>query len=103
MAVPTTRLLRPKKEPSSSDASSAWVKEEASTPVSFTRVKKEPGVTPASFAHVKKEHDAPAPPSTKKARRLTEDTVRQLDYQTPDDPEEFPDLRAAERAFFNEV
>jgi hypothetical protein len=29
--------------------------------------------------------------------------VRQLDYQTPDDPEEFPDLRAAERAFFNEV
>jgi hypothetical protein len=90
MVVPSTRLLRPKKEAGSSGASS-------------TRVKKEPGVTPASFAHVKKENNAPAPPSTKKARRLGEDVARQLEYQAPDDPEEFPGLRATECATFNEV
>jgi hypothetical protein len=44
-------------------------------------VKKEPSVTPASFARVKKEHDAPAPPSMKKARRLAEDAACQLEYQ----------------------
>jgi hypothetical protein len=75
------------------------VKKEPGTPASFTRVKKEP----CSFTHVKKEHDAPAPPYSKKARCLAEDTARQLDYQAPDDPEEFPGQRAAERTLFNEV
>jgi hypothetical protein len=50
-------------------------------------VKKEPGC----FTHVNKEHDGPAPPSSKKARRLTDEAARELDYQTLDDPEEFPD------------
>jgi hypothetical protein len=80
-----TRLLRPKKEPGLG-ASSARVKKE---PVSFTRVKK--------------EHSAPAPPSSKKARRLADEAAGQLDYQAPDDPEEFPDLRVAEVESFNEV
>jgi hypothetical protein len=66
-------------------------------------VKNEPGVTSASFAHGKKEHDAPAPPSTKKACRLGEDTACQLEYQAPDNPEEFLGLRAAECASFNKV
>jgi hypothetical protein len=35
-------------------------------------VKKEPG----SFSSVKKEHDAPAPPSSKKARRLADEAAR---------------------------
>jgi hypothetical protein len=100
MAAPSTRLLRPK-EVGSSGASSARVKSEPGG--SFACVKKEPGVTPASFARVKKEHGVPMPHSTKKARRLTEDAARQLDYQDPDDPEEFPGLRATERASFNEV
>jgi hypothetical protein len=93
-----TRLLRPKKEPRL-DASSARVKKEPSTPASFTRVKKEP----VSFTCVKKEHDAPAPPSSKKARRLADEAARQLDYQAPDDPKEFPGLRAAKLESFNEV
>jgi hypothetical protein len=63
----------------------------------------EPDVTPASFAHVKKEKNAMAPPSTKKTRRFGEDTACQLEYQALDDPEEFPGLRAAECASFNEV
>jgi hypothetical protein len=53
----------------------------------LARVKKEPG----------------APPSLKKARRLTEDAVLQLKYQAPDDSEEFPGLKAVELASFNEV
>jgi hypothetical protein len=73
------------------------------TPNSFARIKKDPGVTPASFTHVKKEHNALAPPSSKKARCLAEDAARQLEYQAPDDPEEFPVQRAAERASFNKV
>jgi hypothetical protein len=80
-----TRLLRPKKEPGLG-ASSA-------------QVKKEHG----SFTRVKKEHDAPAPPSSKKACCLTDEAARQLDYQAPDDPEVFPGLREAERESFNEV
>jgi hypothetical protein len=40
------------------------------------RVKKEP----VSFTRVKKEHDAPAPSSSKKARRLADEAARQLDY-----------------------
>jgi hypothetical protein len=60
-------------------------------------------VGPCSFARIKKEHDAPAPHSSKKARRLVEDATRQLAYQASDDPEEFPGQRAAERASFNEV
>jgi hypothetical protein len=95
----STRVLRPKKEPGSSGTSSARVKNEPDTPASFTHVKMEPG----SFTHVKKEHDAPAPPSSKKARHLAEDASRQLDYRATDDPEEFPSKRAAERASFNEV
>jgi hypothetical protein len=75
------------------------VKKEPGTPASFTRVKKEPD----SFTRLKKEHDAPAPPSSKKARRLADEAARQLDYQAPDDPEEFPGLRAAQRESFNEV
>jgi hypothetical protein len=43
------------------------------------------------------------PPSSKKARRLTDEAAGQLDYQAPDDPEEFPGLRAAEVESFNEV
>jgi hypothetical protein len=93
-----TCLLRPKKEPGSSGASSVWVKKETDTPASFTHVKKESG----SFTRVKKEHDAPTPASSKKARRLTEDAARQLAYQALDDTE-FPGKRAAERASFNEV
>jgi hypothetical protein len=62
-------------------------------------VKKEP----VSFTRVKKEHDKPAPPSSKKARRIADEATRQLDYQASDDPEEFPGLRAAERESFNEV
>jgi hypothetical protein len=62
-----------------------------STPTRLLRSKKEPD----SFTCVKKVHDAPMPPSSKKARRLSEDAARQLDYQAPDDP--------AERASFNEV
>jgi hypothetical protein len=77
-------------ESGASDASSAWVKKEAVSPASFTRIKKEPGVTPDSHAHVKKEPRAPAPRSSKKARHLTKDTAQQLEYQAPDDPEEFP-------------
>jgi hypothetical protein len=73
------------------------VKKEPGTPTSFTRVKKEPN----SFTHVKKEHDAPAPPSSKKALYLTDKAARRLDYQAPDNPEEFPGLRAAERESFN--
>jgi hypothetical protein len=76
------------------------LKKEAGTPASFTRVK-EPGGTPVSLARVK-EPGVPAPPS-KKARRLAEDAVLQLEYQVPDDTEEFPGLRAAELASFNEV
>jgi hypothetical protein len=93
-----TRLLRPKKEPRIG-ASSARVKKEPGTPASFTRVKKEP----VSFTRVKKEHDAPTPPSLKKARRLANKAARQLDYQAPDDPEEFPGPRVAEVESFNEV
>jgi hypothetical protein len=62
------------------------VKKEPDTPASFTRVKKEPG----SFTHVKKEHGATVPPSSKKARCLVDEAARQLDYRTPDNPEEFP-------------
>jgi hypothetical protein len=58
-----TRLLRPKKEPGPG-TSSARVKE------------------PGSFTRVKKEHDTLAPPSSKKARCLTDEAARQLDYQT---------------------
>jgi hypothetical protein len=83
--------------------SSAWVKKEAGSPASFTRIKKEPGVTPGSLAHVKKEPGAPAPLSSKKARCLAEDATLQLEYQAPDDPEEFPGLKVAELASFNEV
>jgi hypothetical protein len=43
-------------------------------------------MTLAFLVHVKK---VPAPPSTKKARRLGEDAARQLEYQAPSDPEEF--------------
>jgi hypothetical protein len=64
-------------------------------------VKKEPG-TPASFKRVKKDHDAPASPSSKKARRRAA-AASHLAYQAPDDPEEFPGQRAAEDASFNEV
>jgi hypothetical protein len=91
-----TYLLRPKKEPRLG-ASSARVKKEPGTPPSFTRVKKEP----VSFTRVKKEHGAPAPPSSKKARRLANEAAGQLDYQALDDPEEFPGLRAAEVESFN--
>jgi hypothetical protein len=91
-------LLRPKKEPKPG-ASSARVKKEPGMPASFARVKKEPD----SFTHVKKEHGAPALSSSKKARRLADEAARQLDYQTPDAPEEFPGQRAVERASFNEV
>jgi hypothetical protein len=80
-----TRILRPKKEPGLG-ASSDWVKKE---PVSFTRVKK--------------EHDAPVPPSSKKARRLADEAARQLDSQALDDPKEFPGLRATKVESFNEV
>jgi hypothetical protein len=73
MAASSTHLLLQKKEAGSSGASS-------------TRVKKEPGVTPASFA-----------------RHLEEDAARQLEYQAPNDPEEFPGQRAAERTSLNEV
>jgi hypothetical protein len=52
------------------------VKKEPGTPASFMRVKKEP----VYFTRVKKEHDAPAPPSSKKAHRLTDEAARQLDY-----------------------
>jgi hypothetical protein len=93
-----TCLLRPKKEPEPG-ASSARVKKEPEPGASSARVKKDPG-TPASFARVKKEHGsftrvkkeqgAPAPPSSKKARRLADEAARQLDYLTPDAPEEFP-------------
>jgi hypothetical protein len=62
-------------------------------------VKKEP----VSFTRVKKEHGMPAPPSSKKAHRLTDEAAGQLDYQAPDDPEEFPRLRAAEVESFNEI
>jgi hypothetical protein len=74
------------KESGLSGASSAQMKKEPATPASFRHVKKDPG----SFTHVKKEHDTPAPPSSKKAWRLSEDAAHQLDYQAPDDPEEFP-------------
>jgi hypothetical protein len=76
-----TRLLRLKKEPGLG-ASSARVKKMSGTPTSFTRVKK--------------EHGAPVPPSSKKARRLANEAVGQLDYQASDDPEEFPSLRTTE-------
>jgi hypothetical protein len=109
-SAPSTRLFHPKKESGSSNASSAQVKKEGSaTPTSFARVKKEPcsftrvKTEPCSFTRVKKEHDALAPPSSEKARRLVEYASRQLAYQAPDDPEEFPGQRAAERASFNEV
>jgi hypothetical protein len=75
------------------------VKKEAASLASLARVKKEPDV--GSFARVKKEPDAPA--SSKKARRLGEDATLQLEYQAPDDPEEFLGLKAAELASFNEV
>jgi hypothetical protein len=39
----------------------------------------------------------------KKARCLADEAARQLDYQTPDETEEFPGQRAAERASFNQV
>jgi hypothetical protein len=52
------------------------VKKEPDTPASFMRVNKEP----VSFTRVKKEHDAPAPSSSKKARRLADEAARQLDY-----------------------
>jgi hypothetical protein len=74
------------------------VKKEPGTPASFTRVKKEP----VSFTRVNKEHDAPAPPSSKKARHLADEATRQLDYQASDDLEKFPRLRAAELESFNE-
>jgi hypothetical protein len=80
MVVPSTCLLHLKKEVGSFDASSA-------------QVKKEPGVTPASFIRVKKEHGAAVPPSMKKARRLAEDAARQLEYQAPDVPEGFNEVR----------
>jgi hypothetical protein len=96
-----TRLLRPKKEPGSSGASSARVKNKAASPASFTRIQKEPGVTLGSLARVKKEPGVP--PSLKKVRRLAEDTALQLEYQASDDPVEFPGLKAAELASFNEV
>jgi hypothetical protein len=92
-----THLLRLKKEPRL-DASSARVKKDPGTPTSFTRVKE-----PVSFTRVKKEHGAPAPPSLKKARRLADKAAHQLDYQAPDDPEEFPGQRAVEVESFNEV
>jgi hypothetical protein len=79
--------------------SSARVKKEPGTPASFRRIKKEPSF----FTRVKKEHDMPAPPSSKKVRWLADDAARQLDYQAPNDPEEFPSQRAAERTSFNEV
>jgi hypothetical protein len=75
------------------------VKKELGTSASFTRVKKEP----ISFTHVKKEHDVPTPPSLKKSRRLTDEAARQLNYQAPDDLEQFPGLRATELESFNEV
>jgi hypothetical protein len=96
-SVPT-HLLRPKKE-LGLGASSARVKKEPGTPASFTRVKKEP----VSFTRVKKEHGAPAPPSSKKTRRLADEAAVQLDYQAPDGPEEFPGPRAAEVESFNKV
>jgi hypothetical protein len=58
---------------------------------------------PGSFTRVKKEHDALVPPSSKNGCRLTEGAARQLEYQAPDNPEEFPDQRVAECASFNEV
>jgi DNA-binding transcriptional LysR family regulator len=76
--APSTRLLCPK-ELGSSDASSAWVKKEADTPASFTRVKKEPGMTPASRRSPASRLGKPTP-SSKKARRLAEDAVLQLEY-----------------------
>jgi hypothetical protein len=45
----------------------------------------------------------PASPSSKKARRLADEATHQLGYQAPDDPKEFPGLRAAERESFNKV
>jgi hypothetical protein len=75
------------------------MKKETDTPASFRRVKKEPG----SFTHVKKEDDAPAPHSSKKAWRLAAAAACQLDYQAPNDPEEFPGQRAAKRTSFNKV
>jgi hypothetical protein len=45
----------------------------------------------------------PAPHSSKKARRLAEEATLQLEYQAPDDSEEFPDPKAVELTSFNEV
>jgi hypothetical protein len=64
---------------------------------------KEPDVMSSFLDHVKKEPSAPAPPSLKKAWRLTEDAALQLEYHAPNDPKEFPGLKAAELASFNEV
>jgi hypothetical protein len=65
------------------------VKKEASAPLTpLVRVKKEAGVVP---------------PSMKKACRLAEDAAHQLQYQAPDDSDEFLGQRAAERASVNEV
>jgi hypothetical protein len=69
------------------------------TLASLARVKKEPDI--GSLAHVKKEPGVS--PSSKKARHLTEYAMLQLEYQAPDDPEEFRGLKAAELASFNEV
>jgi hypothetical protein len=54
------------------------VKKEADTPASFTRVKKEPGMTPASRSPASRL--GKPTPSSKKARRLAEDAVLQLEY-----------------------
>jgi hypothetical protein len=55
------------------------VKKEVGTPPYFTHVKKEPGVTPGSLARVKEPGEL-APPSSKQALCLTEDTIVQLEY-----------------------
>jgi hypothetical protein len=43
------------------------------------------------------------PPSSKKAHRLTDEAVGQLDYQASADPKEFPGLRITEVESFNKV
>jgi hypothetical protein len=80
----STRLLRLEKD-RGPDASSARVKKEPGMLASFTRVKKEPG----SLTRVKEDQGG-APPSSKKARRLTDAAARQLAYQASDDLKEFP-------------
>jgi hypothetical protein len=100
--APITRLLHPKKEPGSSGASSA--PGEGGQLAGLLHTHQEGAMRDARIlARVKKEPGAPTPPSSKKARHLTEDDALQLEYQAPDDLEEFPVLKAVKLASFNEV